>query len=53
MCKSKCTYGVIDGVKVHINGDLSKMDNETLLAIRKMINLAKKISDEQPKGKDN
>jgi hypothetical protein len=53
MCKSKCTYGVIDGVKVHINGDLSKMDNETLFAIRKMINLAKTISHERSKAKDN
>lgn len=40
MCH-KCQYGMIDGVPVHINGDVSKMDDKTLAALRKLVKLAK------------
>lgn len=40
MCK-KCGYTVIDGTPVHINGDLSKMDAETMDALKSLVKIAR------------
>lgn len=40
MC-NKCQYGTIDGIPVHINGDVSKMGKKEKEALTKLVRLAK------------
>jgi len=39
MCH-KCNWIEVDGIQAHVNGDLDKMDPETLEALKSMIKIA-------------